>query len=186
MTPQQKYYRKNQDRLLKESRERYHQNIEAEHDRSRKYKESNREIIKAKRAQRSKQKRKDDPSFRLKSNISRRIREILKKNNSSKGGKTILSYLKYSIVELRIHLESQFDSWMSWNNYGVYKKTEWKDSDQNTWTWQIDHIIPQSKLYYSSMEDANFKKCWALENLRPLSSKDNFNRGIDLLKGNRL
>jgi len=37
----------------------------------------------------------------------------------------------------------------------------------------IDHIIPQSMLQYSSMEEDNFKKCWALENLRPYSSKQN-------------
>lgn len=26
------------------------------------------------------------------------------------------------------------------------------------WEWQIDHIIPQSKLPYTSMKDKNFKK----------------------------
>jgi hypothetical protein len=36
-----------------------------------------------------------------------------------------------------------------------------------------DHIIPQSKLQYTSMKDENFKKCWSLENLRPLSAKQN-------------
>lgn len=186
MTPQQRYYRKNRDRLLKESRERYHQNIEEEHKRSYAYKEANREAIKSKRNQRSKQKRKDDPSFKIKSNVSRRIREILKRNNSSKSGKTISNYLGYSMKELKGHLEQHFETWMNWSNYGVYKKSQWNDNDSTTWTWQIDHIIPQSKLQYSSMEDENFKKCWSLENLRPLSAKENFNRGIELLKGRNL
>ena len=48
---------------------------------------------------------------------------------------------------------------MSWKNYGVY--------------WHIDHIIPQSDLPYTSMEDDNFKLCWALDNLRPLEAKQN-------------
>jgi hypothetical protein len=59
-----------------------------------------------------------------------------------------------------LNLEKQFEPWMNWQNHGVYKN--WDDNDQSTWTWQIDHIIPQSDLPYTSMEDENFKKCWAL------------------------
>ena len=55
----------------------------------------------------------------------------------------------------------------------IYRKKNgaktWNDNDQSTWTWNIDHIIPQSTLPYTSMDDEIFKKCWALENLRPLS-----------------
>jgi hypothetical protein len=71
---------------------------------------------------------------------------------------------------------------MNWDNYGVYRKAIWDDNDQSTWTWQIDHIIPQSKLKYSSVKEDNFKKCWALDNLRPLSSKENFLLGINLIR----
>lgn len=62
---------------------------------------------------------------------------------------------------------------MNWNNHGVYRSSTWNDQDPSTWTWQIDHIIPQSKLPYDSMEHFNFKKCWDLTNLRPLSAKLN-------------
>ena len=62
---------------------------------------------------------------------------------------------------------------MTWENHGVYNLNTWDDNDQSTWKWNIDHIIPQSKLPYTSMEDDNFKKCWALENLRPYSAKQN-------------
>ena len=75
--------------------------------------------------------------------------------------------------ELKSHIENQFEPWMTWNNQGLYNLHTWNDNDSATWTWQIDHIIPQSKLPFMSMEDENFKKCWALENLRPLSSKQN-------------
>lgn len=61
---------------------------------------------------------------------------------------------------------------MTWNNYGVHKNF-WNDNDSTTWTWNIDHIIPQADLLYTSMEDENFQKCWALNNLRPLSAKIN-------------
>jgi hypothetical protein len=62
---------------------------------------------------------------------------------------------------------------MNWNNYGIYYTNLWNDNDPSTWVWNIDHIIPQSKLPYTSMEDDNFKKCWALDNLRPYSAKQN-------------
>ena len=42
--------------------------------------------------------------------------------------------------------------------------------------WHIDHIIPQSKLLYDSMDHPNFQKCWALENLQPLWAKDNISK----------
>lgn len=181
-----KYYQNNKEEILFDSRTRYHNNLEVEHQRGLIYRENNKELIKKNRNQRAQKARIENPSFRLKSNVSRRIRHILKKNNSSKGGKTILNYLKYSIEELKKHLEKQFELWMSWDNYGQYKKSEWNDTDINTWFWNIDHIIPQSLLQYSSMEDENFQKCWALSNLRPLSAKENFYRGIDLLRINKL
>ena len=43
-------------------------------------------------------------------------------------------------------------------------------------TWQIDHIISQSKLPYTSMSDDNFNKCWALENLQPLEAIANIKK----------
>ena len=52
---------------------------------------------------------------------------------------------------------------MSWENYGSY--------------WQINHIYPQSKLPYTSMEEENFKICWALSNLRPLEKITNIRKG---------
>lgn len=62
---------------------------------------------------------------------------------------------------------------MNWNNHGKYDSKTWDDNDSSTWTWQLDHIIPHSDLPYQSMTDENFLKCWALDNLRPLSSKQN-------------
>ena len=62
---------------------------------------------------------------------------------------------------------------MNWDNWGCYNPKEWNENDSTTWVWQIDHIIPQSKLPFDSMEHPNFKKCWALENLKPISAKEN-------------
>ena len=74
---------------------------------------------------------------------------------------------------------------MNWQNKGSYRVKTWDDNDQTTWKWQIDHIIPQSDLPYTSMEDDNFKKCWALENLRPLSAKQNIFDGTNRVRHNK-
>ena len=116
---------------------------------------------------------KNDPIYRMKSSVSALIRYYLSSNGHSKNGKSCKKYLSYSFQELKEHLEKQFEPWMNWNNRGNYDPKTWNDNDQSTWTWNLDHIIPQSKLPYTSMEDDNFKKCWALSNLRPYSAKQN-------------
>lgn len=105
---------------------------------------------------------------KIRSSISSRIGKAMKKNGQSMG-----CFLPYTIEELRDHLESRFESWMSWDNWGKYDPMVWNDNDKSTWTWNVDHIIPHSNFIYDSMEHPNFKKCWALSNLRPLSSKQN-------------
>lgn len=82
--------------------------------------------------------------------------------------------------QLKRHLESQFEFWMTWQNNGMYNPDNWDDNDPRTWTWQIDHIVPQCNFYYISMEDEQFQKCWALENLRPLSAKQNILNGAKI------
>ena len=118
--------------------------------------------------------RKNDIIFKLKENMSAYVRSFIFKNK-----KSIKKYLPYTIEELKKHLESQFEPWMTWNNWGKYYCDKWDDDDSSTWTWQIDHIIPHSTFKYVSMEDEEFKKCWSLNNLRPYSAKQN------LLDGNR-
>lgn len=119
------------------------------------------------------------PFFKIRAHVSRQITSALRKFNKSKDGYSTLSFIPYSIKELKEHLESQFEPWMNWSNYGVYNSKIWKDDDASTWTWQIDHIIPQSDLPYLSINDDNFKICWSLNNLRPLNSK------INVIEGSR-
>ncbi len=138
-----------------------------------KYSKNNKDLIN----QRKKEKRKNDPAFRLRHYISTRIRKILK-NNGVKNN-SCLKYLNYSFLDLKTHIEKQFEDWMNWDNHGMYDPKIWDDNDSKTWKWNIDHIIPQSDLPFSSMDDENFKKCWSLENLRPLSAKINILEGAN-------
>jgi hypothetical protein len=111
--------------------------------------------------------------YKLKNNISRAISFYLDLNNSSKKGDSCSLYLPFTKNQLKQHLESQFEDWMNWDNYGP-ASTEKRN-------WNIDHIIPQSILQYTSMEDENFKKCWSLENLRPLDSIENIKKGNKII-----
>ena len=102
------------------------------------------------------QKLKKNPCFRLGNSMRAAFRHAMinKKTYST------FEVLGYTVFDLMAHLEKLFQSGMSWGNYG--KKG-----------WEIDHIIPLAKFDYNSINDPEFKKCWALENLQPLWASDN-------------
>ncbi|MCJ8345508.1 hypothetical protein MJH12_08205 [bacterium] len=173
---------KERARIKKNRESRTERQKEMDKIKTRKYYIANRERIIKYQIGYDKKKRDIDPAYRLRSNISKNIRTALHKKGSSKQGQSILKFLPYTIVELRKHLELQFDGWMSWNNWGKYNPNIWNDKDQSTWTWEMDHIIPQSTLPYDSMNHDNFQKCWSLDNLRPLSAKQNLLDGASRIR----
>jgi hypothetical protein len=156
------WYQENRDRILQE-RKKY------------------RATHKDNRNAQDRDRRSNDPVYRLRTNMSKLINNRLKKVNSSKDS-SITNYLPYTMKDLRNHIQSQFEPWMNWDNYGKYNSKTWDDNDLVTWMWNIDHIIPQAYLPYASMSDENFQKCWALSNLRPLSAKINVINGTALSK----
>lgn len=124
------------------------------------------------RAKYARKKRKNDEIFRIRELVSRSVGNFLNKQNGCKNSST-WSKLQYTPQQLKEHLEKQFEPWMNWENYG-------KASNDKK-TWQIDHIYPQSKLPYDSLEHPNFQRCWSLENLRPLEAKENLRKGDKIL-----
>jgi hypothetical protein len=124
------------------------------------------------------------PNIKLKKRISKAIKKALNKVGSKKQIET-LKFLEYSIEELKIHLENQFEQWMNWDNWGVYLVSEWDDNDSSTWKWQIDHIIPMATFEYTCELDDSFKRAWSLNNLRPLNAKENVIRGARMYKTSR-
>lgn len=143
-------------------------------------------LLKKEASKKAKKKYADNNKEKVKETIKKyRKNNLEKEKNRSKkykDNKSISQFLNYNKNELKSHLESKFKARMNWENYGIYNKKTWNDNEQKTWTWQIDHIISQCLLKYSFMEDENFKKSWALENLRPLSSKQNFLLGLKVKK----
>lgn len=167
------YYKDNKVFIDFQNKEYYKNNKEQIVALQKKYYEKNKETIDIYRREYYKNRTHNDLLFKIKRRVSSQIWHSIFKNKSSKNNKSICNFLQYSIEELKQHLESLFESWMNWDNYGRYIVKNWNDQDQLTWTWQIDHIIPHSQFKYTSMEDQAFKDCWALLNLRPYSAKQN-------------
>jgi len=108
---------------------------------------------------------KTDVIFKLRSNVSINVCNALKRQRSSKST-SVWSKLSYAPERLKLHLELLWEPWMNWNNYG-----------NKPGCWVIDHVIPQSKLPYTNLDDVNFLKCWGLSNLRPLEYIENIKKG---------
>jgi hypothetical protein len=168
---------KNRHRAYNKNYYKTHKSAKQEYDKQ--YYQLNKSDITARKRAYVKNRKKEDPCFKLRHLISVSVSRALKTNNSSKNGQSILKYLPYTIQELQKHIEQQFEPWMNWNNHGVYISDSWNDNVPSTWKWQLDHITPHSMFKYTSIEDQVLKECWALENLRPLSAKQNNLDGVN-------
>jgi len=62
----------------------------------------------------------------------------------------------------------------------IPKNYTWDDFIQGK--LHIDHIIPISAFNFTKPEHPDFKKCWALKNLRLLPARENIIKGNKLLK----
>lgn len=177
LVERKKYYLLNKEDVICGVRKYYSENNVRIRGQKKKYYEENKSDIKHKNNIYDKERRKTDLFYRLRKDVSKGVQRALRARNGSKAGQSVMRYLPYSIDELKHHIEQQFELWMNWDNRASFISEKYDPADESTWTWHIDHIIPQSKLPYSSMGDENFQKCWALENLRPLKSIDNLKKG---------
>lgn len=162
------YHKKNPDAATNRNREWRAKNRVRATARDTAWKRKNKD--KAQRwAKRYYERKKSDPQFRLEASIKVGVYSML---NGTKSYRPTFKILGYSIEELRSHLESRFLPGMTWENYGFYG-------------WHVDHIRPRSSFRYSSPDDPEFKKAWALENLQPLWASENKRKGAKLNYGCR-
>lgn len=121
---------------------------------------------KTKRNERQRIRRKEDPLYALRDNLSNRIRRALRSHGATKTNKTI-EYLGCSISVFRKHLESQFQEGMSWRNYGRKKKD---DTDEEEKYWEIDHINP---IKYKNPSEEEIKGRLHYTNCQPMWADEN-------------
>ena len=162
-----KYREENKEYFQEKNKKYYEENREELLETNKKYKQDNKEKIN----EHNKERYHTDPCYKLRRIVKDSINAALK---GGKGGESFLPYVDWTTPELKEHLESQFEDWMTWDNHGVLHPTEKR--------WQIDHIKPQAVMLegVTSMDDPKFRECWALENLQPLEAREN------ILKGNKI
>jgi len=139
------YYLKNKDKLLSQVKN---------------YRVANREAINLKVLTR----KQTDPLFKLMTSIRSLVKESFKWKGLRKRTKTELM-LGCSFKELKEHLESQFEPWMNWDNYGNPKDGILELNK----TWDIDHIVPLS----TGKTEDEIIKLTHYTNLQPLCSYTN-------------
>lgn len=103
---------------------------------------------------------------RLNHNISNSVCKSLHGNKCGRSWELILGY---TINDLKNHLEKQFQDGMTWENYGARG-------------WHLDHITPISVFNFEKPEDDDFKRCWALKNLRPIWASENLKKQAKIVK----
>lgn len=120
------------------------------------WRERNLEHARAYVREAQRRRRREDPAFLLKARVSARLNQML----MGKGSRRSEDLLGYTMEQLRQHIERQFTKGMSWDKVrrGLI---------------EIDHIIPVKAFNITSVEDPDFKVCWALANLRPLWAEQN-------------
>jgi hypothetical protein len=106
-------------------------------------------------------KRREDPLFKLISNLRRNTSEIFK---GTKRHKRTLELLGCSFEDAKRYLESLFKPGMSWENYGNKG-------------WHIDHIYPLSR----ATSIGELEKLCHHTNLQPLWAFENLSKGAKIL-----
>jgi hypothetical protein len=100
---------------------------------------------------------------RIKNSLRSRVKKTLKSNPKTTRTTEIVGC---SIDELRNHIENQFQTGMTWENWGQFG-------------WHLDHIIP---LASANNEDEMRRLCH-YTNLQPLWWRDNLEKRDKILEG---
>ena len=122
------------------------------------YYEDNKEKIFKRNREYYRKRIKTDVLFKLSSNIRTSIRSSIIKGGYSKKSRTF-EILGCSYEELKEQIESQFEDWMNWDNYGLYNGEE-------KYGWDLDHIVPVS----SAECEEDIYKLNHYSNIQPLCS----------------
>jgi hypothetical protein len=100
----------------------------------------------------------NDVLFRISKNIRTNIVNSFRKSGYKKNYKAYY-ILGCSFEEFKLHLESKFEDWMTWENYGKY-------NGELNYGWDLDHIIPIS----SAINEESVVKLNHFTNFQPLCS----------------
>lgn len=157
-------------KILKQKKDFYLKNKEIILQEREKYYTKNRNKILSRHAKYIRNRRRNDINFKLRTNLSRRVYQVLKNNYKSSN---TLKLIGCNFKQLRIHIENLFKSGMSWKNYG----RGWAGKGMHE--WHIDHIRPCASFDLSKESDQ--KKCFHYTNLQPLWAKENLSKSNNII-----
>ena len=153
------------EKSRKRSQEYRKKNPEIIKQRNKDWRAKNKESYRESRTIFQRNKRRNDPIFRMQQNLRRRVHWAITHQETTKD-ETTMNLVGCNLDKLIDFLESNFHEEMSWENYGE---------------WHVDHIRPCSS--FDLGEDGQQKVCFNWRNLFPLWGKNNQIKGdrYDLL-----
>jgi hypothetical protein len=154
------YYQNNKEKIKEYRQEYYKLNNVKIKEKARVWEKNNKVRRNKSVNERIKIRKKEDVLFKLKTKLKTDIYISLKRKTRSKKLEQIIGL---GFNEYKRYIENQFESWMSWDNWGLH-------------TWHIDHIVPLS---FAKTEEEIYL-LWHYTNLRPISAKEN------LVKSNKI
>ena len=146
------------EKRKKYSKEYHINNQEERNNQTKEYYRNNKELVLAMNYNYRNKRRATDDLYKLTGNIRSLINKSVKRNGYTKRSRTH-QILGCSYEEFKNHIESLWESWMSWDNYGLYNGTP-------EYGWDIDHKQPIS----SAINEESVIALNHYTNLQPLCS----------------
>lgn len=144
------YQSKNKEKMREKQNKWFQNNKELQYERVKQFKKLNPDKVKL---------RLQKPLVKIANRIRTRLWHAVKGGTVS--GSAVRD-LGCTIEELKVHLESQFQPGMSWDNW-------------TTDGWHIDHIVPLCSFDLTDPEQ--LKKACHYTNLQPMWAEDNLKKG---------
>lgn len=109
----------------------------------------------------AKKRRTVDPVYRIRHSLRSSISRGMKMLNHDKTCSTV-EVLGCSFADFKLYIESKWECWMSWENYGLFNGT-------SDYGWDLDHIIPLD----TAFNEMEIKELNHYTNFQPLCSFHN-------------
>ncbi len=149
----QEYKRQNKEKISEYNKKYKNDHVDDIKEYNANYNIKNRKTIQKRHTAYLREKRKNDPQYKLGTTIRNRLNKVL--NGQKK--KSTLESLGCSYKFLKEWIEFQFDDTMTFKNHGT--------------VWHIDHIIPCASFDLENEDE--MAKCCNWTNLKPMISKNN-------------
>ena len=168
-----KYYSKNREKRIRQMKEHYLKNKEQHNQQMKEHylktkeryqerskKNNSKPETKELTRNRVNKRYKTDINFRISQICRSRVRRALKGLNKSA---STMKLIGCTIDELRNHIESKFEPWMTWENQG-------------SGGWDIDHI--KACFHFNLADPEQQRACFNWSNLQPMEHIANIRKGV--------